>query len=440
MDSTRGMNSTGSIHIHIPAMGKYAVADKEFYWVRARVREITPEETADGMRPYRLTPRLRKLSVASWGGTTQATHAQKIDHEFLGQSDGVPGQRFSLQFTPILERQPGETLVVQVESSDASAGSQVWKEVSDFSDSTAQDQHFTLDSLSGELRFGPAVRQPDGTIKLYGAIPPRGSNLLFQSYRYGGGQEGNIQVGVLNTLKTSIPFIARVSNRRPAWGGLDAESLESAMMRAPAMLRTRERAVTESDFEFLARQALPAAIGRVKCLQPRPADAGRIIPGQIFVLVIPRISNPEGFLQPEQLTLPDQDVAALTRVLDDRRLLTTRLDVRPPAYYWVAVNVELRAAPGANQARVEAEVLRRLYRFLNPLTGGAERAGWPFGRDLFLSDVYQCLQGTPDILFVRNVQMFAARPGGEAQGNPLESLDVVAHGVVASGKHTVKFI
>ena len=134
---------------------------------------------------------------------------------------------------------------------DGSA-TQVWKEVPNFANSTETDTHYTLDSVTGELRFGPAIRQPDGTMKRFGAIPPRGSNLIFQRYRYGGGLDGNVQANIINTLKTAIPFIARVMNRQPATGGLDAETLEAAKMRAPALLRSRDRAVTEADFEFLA--------------------------------------------------------------------------------------------------------------------------------------------------------------------------------------------
>ena len=436
LDTTKGLNSAGRIRIHLPQGGKYKVGGKELYWVRLRARGISDAEKAEGMQPYDKSPRLRQVAVASWGGTTSATHARQIQREFLGQSDGSPGQRFYLQITPILKRQPGETLIIQV----AEQPPRAWEEQPDFASSTAQDSHFTLDSVSGELRLGPAVRQPDGTIKLFGAVPPRGSNLIFERYRSGGGQEGNVQTGIINTLKTAIPFIARVSNRQPAWGGMDAESLESAAMRAPAMLRSRERAVSELDFEFLARQALPAAIGRVKCLQPKPSDAGRVAPGQIYVLVIPRLNRPYGFLEPDQLQLRPEDVASLTDYLDERRLLTTRLDIRPPAYYWLAAQVRLRAAPGADRAKVEADVLERLYRFINPLTGGPDGKGWEFGRDLFVSDIYQCLQGLPDVQFIRSVEMFNARPGGEAQGDSLEFLELVAHGVVASGQHKVEFV
>jgi predicted phage baseplate assembly protein len=436
MDTTRGMNTPGQIRIHLPAMGKYNTAGKELFWVRARVREITPSEKSQGMRPYRITPKLSRVSVAAWGGTVKATHAQKIVHEFLGQSDGTPGQYFQLQNKPVLERQSGETLVVQVEGRSP----QIWAEVPDFASSRADDLHFTLDSVTADLRFGPAIRQQDGTVKLFGAIPPRGSLLFYDRYRAGGGQEGNVQPGILNTLKTSIPYIASVSNRYPAWGGLDAETVEAAMMRAPALLRSRERAVTEADFEFLARQALPALIGRVKCLQPRPSEAGRVVPGQVYVLVIPRVPKPEGYISADLLALQDEDVAKLTAYLDERRLLTTRLDIRPPAYQWVTIKAKLKAAPGAERKAIEAEIQARLNRFLNPLVGGAEGQGWPFGRSLFISDVYQCLQGVPNVQFVRSVEMFAARPDGEPQGDPVESLEVVAHGVIASGKHTVEFI
>ncbi len=435
-DTTSGMNSPGRIQIHTPKMGKYKVDKDDLYWVRARVEDISPEERVEGKRPYQETPRLRKLNVESVGGTAPAIHAQVKAREFLGQSDGSPGQRFYLQVTPILRREAEETLIVQVEGEAA----QTWVEVPDFADSGPEDRHFTLDNITGEVRLGPAVRQQDGTIKLYGAIPPRGSNLIFGRYRVGGGQVGNVQSGILNTLKTAIPFISRVNNREPAWGGLDHETLEAAMMRAPALLRSRERAVTESDYEFLARQALPARIGRVKCLQPRPAEPGRVPLAQVFVLVIPRVPQPGGFLSPDQLNPDPEDIAALKGYLDERRLLTTRLDVRQPEYKWVAVKVRLRAVPGAVPDNVEREVLGRLYRFLNPLTGGADGKGWPFGRDLFVSEVYQCLQGAPDVQFIREVQLFNAGRGGEAQGDPVDSVELLGHGMIASGLHTIEFM
>ena len=435
-DTTKALNSVGSIQLHLPKMGKYSVNKQSFYWVRIRIKEISEYEERQGVQPYQISPKIRQVSIVSMGGTVPASHSERIRDEFIERSDGSAGQEFFLQNTPIITREKGEYLEVQVEGEPP----QEWVEAPDFSSSDAYDRHYTLDSVSGELRFGPAIRQPDGTIKLYGAIPPRASNLVFKKYRRGGGEQGNIQTSIINTLRTSIPYIAQIRNRQPAWGGLDAESLESAMMRGPALLRSRDRAVTESDFEFLARQALPAAIGRVKTLQPRPSEAGRVAPGQIYVLVIPRVMEPDYYIAPEELELRDADVTRLSEYLDERRLLTIQVDVRPPAYRWVAVKTQLRASPGVPQDEVEAEVHSRLYRYLNPLTGGNDGNGWPFGRDLFVSDVYQSLQGIPNVQFVRNVEMYEASPGGAAEGKALETLEVLTHGVIASGIHEVEFI
>lgn len=435
-DSTQGMNAQGRIRVHLPRMGLQTVEKRQLYWVRVRVRDISDAEAADGMKAYTESPQLRRIGVGSWGGTTGTTHSRRMSREFLGRSDGSAGQRYQLQVTPILPRGAGESLIVQVDSQSP----EIWVERPDFADSGPDDKHYTLDGISGELRLGPAVRQPDGEIRLYGAIPPRGANLFFSGYRIGGGLEGNVQAGFLNTLKTAIPFVARVSNREPAAGGVDPEALEAAMMRVPAMLRSRDRAVTPADFEFLARQALPGAIGRVSCRQAIKDDHAASTAGRVFVLVIPRIVNPYGYIEPGQLDFSEADKATLTAYLDERRILTARLDVRQPAYQWAAVRIALGVAPGTDKAIVEREALLRLYRFLNPLVGGADGRGWPFGRDLFVSDIYQCLLGLPNVLFIRQVEIFAAQPDGGARGDAMEQLEVLTHGVIASGIHEIRFI
>ena len=142
----------------------------------------------------------------------------------------------------------------------------------------------------------------------------------------------------------------------------------------------------------------------------------------------------------EEIRPAEEDINMLDSYLSERRLLTTRLDIRAPAYRWVAVKVQLRANPGVSEESVESAVFERLYRFLNPLVGGAGGHGWSFGRDLSVSDVYQSLQGMPNVQLIRNVEMYAAGAGGPAEGKPVEILDVVTHGVVASGIHEVEFV
>jgi hypothetical protein len=107
----------------------------------------------------------------------------------------------------------------------------------------------------------------------------------------------------------------------------------------------------------------------------------------------------------------------------------------------VAIKVKMRATPGADINAVQADVLGRLYRFINPLTGGPDGNGWPFSRDLFVSDVYHCLQGTPNVQFIRAVEMYkASSSSGAATGEPIEVLEVLTHSTLASGRHTIEFV
>jgi hypothetical protein len=74
------------------------------------------------------------------------------------------------------------------------------------------------------------------------------------------------------------------------------------------------------------------------------------------------------------------------------------------------------------------------------LIGGLDGKGWTFNRDLFISDVYQCLQGTPNVQFIRAVEMYKATSSGVPTGEPIETLEILAHSTIASGKHIVEFV
>ena len=436
VDTSLGLNVSGRIELHVPTMGRQRIEGHNLHWLRLRVRAIGNAERAMGMLPYEVSPRVRSVTVASVGGTTTATHAQVHTHELIGRSKSEPGQRFFLRRSELLDRTPDEYLLIE-----GSEGIEKWTEVMDFADSAETDRHYTIDSQTGEVSFGPAVRERNGHIRMYGAIPPRSASITMSRYRTGGGLSGNVDAGVINTLKTAIPYIDRVTNRKPALGGLDAEQLEAAKLRMPKLLRSRERAVTADDFEFLARQALPETISRVRCLQPRPSDANAsVLPGQVYVLVMPHVTFAKGYLSPNALNMKQSDIKKVVDYLDERRLLTTRLHVRVPAYRWLSVKVQLGGAPGVSESQVETEVMEQLYEFLNPLTGGLNGDGWEFGRDLFVADVYQALKGMQNIQFIRSVELYVASPGGKRMGQPLDVVDVVSHGTIVSGVHEIEFV
>lgn len=425
-DATKGFNVPGLMQMHLPNMTQGEIDGRRAYWVRCRL--IEPTSGAQ----YQRSPLVRRLEVGSWGGTTKAINAVSVHNEVLGRSEGTPGQRFYLSNTPVLAREAGDHIIVR----HADGQDEEWTEVTDFSDSKPDDKHYMINSESGEVRFGPALPQPDGTIRSYGAIPLRKSAVVMRHYRHGGGVKGNVQRGALRILLTSIPYIARVINRKSAHGGLNFEDLEAAKLRVPGHLRSLRRAVTASDYEYLAREIGGGQVSRVYVIQPQNAPAGTI-----QVLVMPSVNDVHARISPNELRLEPDLLQKITDYLNERRLLTARLEVGPPAYYWVSVRVRVKVNPLLDQVKLQEQVEQKLYDFLNPIIGGAYQNGWEFGRDLYKSDIMSVLQNIPGVEVVSEVELYPVTWGAgdkARRGESAETIEVISNGVVASYRHEVK--
>lgn len=424
LDSTMGLNVGGLIRLHLPVIPRAMRNDLMAYWVRCRL-DLTDTDSR-----YNVSPGVNRLQVTSWGGTVGATNVTRVGNEVLGRSDGTPGQRFYLVHSPVIARTADEYLFVRTDD----GREERWQEMTDFSSSTANDRHYTIDSETGEVRLGPALPQRDGQVHRYGALAPKGALLVMSGYRYGGGVVGNVAVNTLNVLKTSLPYVARVTNREPARGGLDAEKLDNAKLRVPGYLRSLGRAVTAADFEYLSREAAPGQVGRVYCLQPPLTNQG-----DVRILVIPHIPRLGGYIAPESLELSDEVRETIQTFLDERRLLSTRLEVTQPAYQWVETEVRFHVAQHFDTEKVRQAVEDRLFTFINPLIGGTEGTGWSFGRDLFVSDLMAALQTVPGVSFIRSVRLFPINYDRRqfTRGAESQEIRLPAHGVVVSYQHNV---
>ena len=428
-DGTGGRS--GQVRMRVPVLAKREINGIEAYWLRCQVVQPSGEQ-----RAYSTSPIIRNVSIVSWGGTVTATHSIEVTNEPLGRSDGSPGQIYRLTHTPVLPRREDETVEIWGQGME---DWQAWQEVEDFGDSGADDRHYTLDSASGEICFGPAIRQSDGTVRRYGAIPARGADIRMSRYRVGGGVAGNVRAGALHEMRSPIAYVDRVTNTKEALGGLDPESLEMAKFRAGSLLRSRGRAVTAEDFEHLTLQAFPE-VGRAMCLQSRPA-AGAVrgsTPGQVYVLVIPQLGGVEaqGYIPLASLTLSEELRQKVLSYLDERRLLTTQLEVRSATYKRVRAEAEVVARPGTDIERLRQDIVAALNRFINPLVGGPDGRGWPFGRELYLSDLYTCIQQVNGLQYIQTVTMSWIDEADTA--HPAErKLDLLAHEVLVSDLHSV---
>ncbi len=203
------------------------------------------------------------------------------------------------------------------------------------------------------------------------------------SGRFGGGRAGNLPPGSLTTLAgptiDGSPAAAiQVAQPLAMQGGADAETLDVAERRIPALLRHRDRAVTEDDYRRLAGEVPGVDVGRVMVL-PRfkPRDRRFNVPGVVSVMALP-----DQRLGPAPNPRPDKPF--LERVhafLAARSPLATELYVIGCEYVPLGVSVSVALRDGYGRDAVLFEVRKALERLLWPLPpGGSDGAGWTLGR------------------------------------------------------------
>ncbi|MBL1068013.1 putative baseplate assembly protein [Streptomyces sp. 7-21] len=427
-DGTGGLNRPGEVVLHVPGGHTLSRSGGQLAgWLRCRVTEPLPDQPF-----YTTSPTVRAAEAFTIGGTVPAVHAETVYDEALGESTGLPGQRLRLAHAPVVGDDP--PLLLQTAEDD---GWVDWEVVPHFAGSRPADRHITLDATTGEIAFGPAVREPDGSLRQYGMVAPKGAVIRARRYRTGGGRAGNVARGAVQVLRTSIPFVSEVVNREAARGGVDGETVEEAKLRAPITLRAQERAVTLRDYEELARRAAPET-ARITCLEGEENEYGAYA---VRVLVVPQaVPDPGGRLRFEQLVPGDALLRRITRHLDERRLIGTRLAVGPPYYQGVTVVATVHAFPGVPADRVRREAHDALYRHLDPLTGGVTGDGWPFGRPVQAGEVFAVLQRVPGVELVDEVALYPADPLTGKRGDATDRIGLAPSSLVFSFDHRVRVI
>ena len=408
-DETLAFTRSGHLVLKLPPKG---VAKKtkllptqptDRYWVRARVEKSQ----------YERAPELLAIRT----NTVAAEQAETILDEIVGGSDGSRNQRFRLASKPVLKN----SLLLEIQQSDI--GYEPWQEVDDFLGSGPRDNHYVLDRTTGEILTGDGV---NGNIPVAYVNNP-GANVVARTYRVGGGKRGNVPAGAIKTLVTPITGVDSngVANLSAAFGGRDEETIDAAKKRAPRSLKSRCRAVTAEDFEYLATQA--ANVRRAKALPLfHPDFPGTRIPGVVSVIVVPDADSPN--------PMPSEGMLrTVCAYLDARRLLTTELFVLKPAYQHIVVRGEVVVADDADLAAVAEAINGTLVDYFHPLRGGEDGQGWPFGGTVRYSRVYQRVFAVPGVASIE--QIVIALDGEEFPA--CTDVPIAVNGLLYSTAHEV---
>jgi hypothetical protein len=164
-------------------------------------------------------------------------------------------------------------------------------------------------------------------------------------------------------------------------------------------LRQQDRAVTGEDFERLALAADPRVL-RAYCVPRRNLAADgpyEVAQAHMSVVIVSAaaVNRIDGDLRDLKDTVG--------RYLEPRRLLTTRVNIVGPRFVTIGVHVILHLRADAVPETVNAEARRKLEQFFNPLGDQQGHQGWPFGRNVFVSEIYRLLDPLPGVDFVTKV-------------------------------------
>lgn len=423
-DTTGGLNTSGEVILHVP----------ERVGMGAEAPTVLRCKLVDADVPrYQQSPRVHGIEAHTVGGTTLAYHAEIVENELLGVSDGYPGQRFQLSRAPITSPD-GITFESPVIDVIHYGEAEQWTQVANFSQSTDDDHHFTLDAASGEVRFGPAVRHPGSARRrFHGSVPPRGARLVMRRYLTGGGAGGNVGPRELVQLKTNLPFVKRVENRYAATGGTAAESVEEVKVRGPFDLRALDRAVTAEDYEYFVLR--DSRVARVRCYAPQDKAGGSSF---ARLLIVPRLRIDDGRALDLAELLPSPELLEEIRAeLEPRRVIGARFEVASPTYIGLRVDARVRLGPGFEPVVVERAAERALTHYFHPTIGGADGQGWPFGGAVYSGMAYLVLQGVAGVELVEDVRLIPVDLETGVRGEHTQGFTLGAEEVVVSHGHAV---
>ncbi|MFI1018329.1 putative baseplate assembly protein [Streptomyces sp. NPDC020965] len=391
-DGTAGLRASGTVVLRVPR--SWSPGNPEGFpaggplrWLRLQIAHgafTGPAPVLSGLR----------LNMVA------ATAARTIRDEPLQplQDPAAAGRRrMKLSQVPIL----AGTLVVEVDDdpgadvfgTTAGAASR-WREVDSLAAYGADDRVFTVDHATGEVTFGDGVHGA--------AVPPGFRNVRAVRYRVGGGAAGAVRTGAINGVVTALPYVTGVNNPFPATGGTDPEPDADAIRRGVGELRARGRAVAPADYGMLATRTPGASVARAHGVPGlHPDFAGVPIPGVVGVLVVPPGDDSGEPPVPTATTLR----AVADHLSRSAAPAGVTVVAGPVRYRRVAVEAWVTPDPDQDRAAVLARAGDAVTTYLDPLRGGENGAGWPFGGALRHTPLVRRLLAVDGVLAVSQLSL-----------------------------------
>jgi hypothetical protein len=328
-----------------------------------------------------------------------------IANELIRISNGLPNQRLRLAQPKLLRN----TLEITVDAGVPSPPWRLRKNMVYSGRALTPDQ---LKALEYQERIGSTLafsRGPDQDYIIetdenevttvifgdgqYGQIPPTGARII-ANYRVGGGTGGNVgarQITGVSKAPQLQLLGAKVLNRFPASGGAERETIDQAIKYGPTVFRSMQRAVTADD--YISQAKLFPGVSKAR------AESSNWNVIKLYIAPTGSGENPTDSLKEDLLTY-----------FEDKRMLTTFIQIESPDYLNVEVSVEIDVVPYfvAEKVRADAQsAIEQLFDFETV----------DFKQIIYLSKVYEALEKLDG---VNSVFVSRLRLAGSADEIPAE--------------------
>lgn len=303
-----------------------------------------------------------------------------------------------------------------------------WESVESFLQSGPDDRHYILDTKTGRIQFGNGLN---------GLVPQPAESIRARFYRTTQGEKGNLPASKNWQLGIEFPagtIIKQRDNPTPAAGGADPESLDAAKARTREVFRKQSPVLTASDYENAALNTPGLRVARAKVIANfNPALTKLNLPGELTIIVVPQPAPKVAFPNAPPPVPSDGFLATVRNHLETLRLVTTNLHVIGPKYVPVVVRCTVFLKKRASESETLKGIKEALSKFLDPIHGGPDRnAGWPFGRSIFPSEIYQQLAKVPGVDYITDLALNKQKAG--------EQLRLPYNGLPAPAEHEVELI
>ena len=304
------------------------------------------------------------------GNIILAGHGETRGEKVLGSGDATQSSQFfvfeqeNISFVSDATQPSGVRAAIEVR-----VEGRTWRQVGGLNDSDPADHHYMVRMTEREclkIVFG------DGA---YGRRLPTGSNNVRLIYRVGAGLEGNLPAGSLTKPAKPHRLVKAVRQPMSATGGNDMEGVESLRENAPATLLTLERAVSLTDFAYLAMSQ--SSVWQARAFS-RPTGLGRN--EKIEVVVVPSGGGDLGALG-----------QTLTEFLLTRAIPGVEINVLPYQPRTFALDVLLSVNTGEYDPE---DVVSDVKTELEETFSLKKRK---LGQDLFLSEIYEVVESVTGV-------------------------------------------